>query len=286
MVYKKKIEKEWTSDTCLSDIVILLLTRPLFPPYALTRTSSQIFIWINPARHGRCYPIRGVCSGIGGGQHFCIYTQKRFTSATINQKFQKNVFPLLARNFFCFSQAQLVRVDWWRRCTREWNESTRKSVHPFPDRLTEKTNSRWEDVDVSTLVSGCCRLSVGSNLTTSNKKTACVWGMRKHSGAVRVELYTQQRKSLRTKKYITLVGPKRCERCHSSPVDLLLYGPKALFRCAPIGENTITHSDPRYLSVSVHKYMDEAMCVVPTTSVVHIFVQGKKKKRREKKRER
>jgi hypothetical protein len=223
---------------------------------------------------------------LGEGSTF-VYTHRKDLRVQRSIKNFRKMFSLFSLGiFFCFSQAQLVRVDWWRRCTREWNESTRKSVHPFPDRLTEKTNSRWEDVDVSTLVSGCCRLSVGSNLTTSNKKTACVWGMRKHSGAVRVELYTQQRKSLRTKKYITLVGPKRCERCHSSPVDLLLYGPKALFRCAPIGENTITHSDPRYLSVSVHKYMDEAMCVVPTTSVVHIFVQGKKKKRREKKRER
>ena len=137
MVYKKKIEKEWTSDTCLSDIVILLLTRPLFPPYALTRTSSQIFIWINPARHGRCYPIRGVCSGIGGGQHFCIYTQKRFTSATINQKFQKNVFPLLARNFFLFFTGS-TGPSWLVETMHAGVEWINKKIRPSISRQTNR----------------------------------------------------------------------------------------------------------------------------------------------------
>lgn len=175
MVYKKKIEREWTSDTCLSDIVILLLTRPLFSPLC---SHSNLFTDFHLNKSRATWALLSnswsVFGNWGRAALLYIHTEKIY-ECNDQSKISEKCFPSSRSEFFfCFSQAQLVRVDWWRRCTREWNESTRKSVHPFPDRLTEKTNSRWEDVDVSTLVSGCCRLSVGSNLTTSNKKTACV----------------------------------------------------------------------------------------------------------------
>lgn len=106
---------------------------------------------------------------------------------------------------------------------------------------------------------GCfnCRLSVGSNLTTSNKKTACVceeWeNIAERCQSNRTHTHTEQRK-YRNEKYRPC-RTQRCERCHSSPVDLLLDG---LYFGA--GDNTITHSGPPYPFINIRT---EPMCAVP-----------------------
>jgi len=150
-----------------------------------------------------CYPIRRVRSGIGGGQHF-VYIQKRFMSATINQKF-KNVFCFFPpRILYFFFRGQLV--DWWRRNARG-SGMNQQEIRPSISRRANRKDK------LSLRRRGCfdCRLSVGSNLTTSNKKTACVceeWeNIAERCQSNRTHTQRESRESIGTRN-IALVGRK------------------------------------------------------------------------------
>ena len=132
---------------------------------------TQIFIWINPARHGLLLSyswdreVCVCCGNWGRAAALCVY-KTRFTSASINQKiFGKCFLPLDEPSIFVILYKSkllllLSWVDWWfkkkkyeAKCTREW--INKKSVHPFQP-TAKKTNSIGDVFLLTQLDSSCC----------------------------------------------------------------------------------------------------------------------------------
>ena len=132
---------------------------------------TQIFIWINPARHGLLLSYswdREVCvcvAGIGGGQQHFVYTRQDLRVHRSIKKHLENVSFLsmnpafllycIKANCCCYSPELIggLKKKYEAKCTREW--INKKSVHPFQP-TAKKTNSIGDVFLLTQLDSSCC----------------------------------------------------------------------------------------------------------------------------------
>lgn len=137
MVYKKKIEKEWTSDTCLSDIVILLLTRPLFSPLC---SHSNLFTDFHLNKSRATWALLSnswsVFGNWGRAALLYIHTEKIY-ECNDQSKISEKCFPSSRSEFFLFFTGS-TGPSWLVETMHAGVEWINKKIRPSISRQTNR----------------------------------------------------------------------------------------------------------------------------------------------------